>query len=212
MALNGVAYPQVTTYIPVPPGPYDLRLIAAGGSCASPGIIADTTDIPALVADTGYTFATMGDLTPAATDPAILVMTFTDDTTAPAGVSLRFLHAEPSVAALDLGTGSIGMNNFAALFQGVTFGTLGSQIQSDAGTVDSNGYITLPTLSGSISFHLAATSDRRDRRQRLGERGTILTIAAIGGKTGDVVNTAKILLCTDNGPVTGLYTTRAVAP
>lgn len=53
----GLVYPQVSSYASVPPGQYDLRVVAAGSPNCPAGVLPDVTNLPALPRDGTLTVA-----------------------------------------------------------------------------------------------------------------------------------------------------------
>jgi hypothetical protein len=203
-AATGVNFPQVTSYLIIPPGTYAVRLVAAGATDCTTSVV----DLPAsavLSANTYTTVAAVGEVTPVGTDAALKLVSFTDDVTAPAAqIALRFINASPSssLTQADLGTGSlVGTGGpFAPLFTGVAFGAAGTSPATDAGTVDSNGYLAdVPLTGATLSVH--ATAGAQDTSTALNDVSVAsgaATIALIDGiSNGIAADAAQLLLCTD---------------
>jgi hypothetical protein len=215
-----LAYTQVSAYVAIPPGQYDVRVVAAPATSCATGLFADATSLPTLAANGYATIAAMGDSSVAGSDHAIGLAAFVDDATAPAGqAALRAIHASPSMPALDLGTGSIASTNFAPLFAAITYGTTGQPPASDAGatdggTIDSNGYVPIAALaSATISAHTStgATSDAVVASQDVSvAASSVATLFIIGAKTGDATHPLKLLLCQDNAASSGLLASCSV--
>jgi hypothetical protein len=133
-------------------------------------------------------------------------VSFTDDSTASTGNALlRFINAAPDLAAVDFGEGALSTTSFAALLTNVQFGKVGSTA-ADAGTPDTNGYLTLAALSGAkFSVHTSAggTTDTATASNVTVAAGGIVTMALVNGKNGGPA--PQFLLCTDNaGPSASL--------
>jgi hypothetical protein len=206
--VSGLDFEQVTTYFATAPGQYEVRLVAAGSADCSTALqgTTDATSLPSLAQDAYTTIAVLGDLAAAGNDPTLALHAYADDTTAPANqAALRFLHAAPSLPALDFGSGSLGSADFQALFTQAQFGVLGTQSSSDAGTVDTNGYVGIaPLASEEMSAHTStgATSDAFDGANVSANVGNVITIFAVGAKTGDSSHPPVLLLCFDNAVTT----------
>jgi hypothetical protein len=212
----GITFPQVTSYLILPPGTYEVRLVAAGSADCSTGL----ADLPSLAigANTYTTVAAIGEKTPVAGDQALALTSFTDDVGAPAGqIALRFVNVSPAQALMqaDLGWGSQsgagGM--WAALFTGVAFGHTGASVGSDAGTVDPNGYVAINALqTATLSAH--ATASASDATIALNDVSipamSAATVALVNGvSNGTASGAVKLLQCTDvdNSTGTSLLTT-----
>ena len=233
----GLTYAQVSAYVPVDPGPYDVRLVAAGApSCDTPlstagGEVtdaghpadagargsADWTDLPAIANDTSTTLLVAGDLLPSGSDAPLGVTMMTDDAVLTTGaVVLRAINAVPSAAAIDLGFGpGAGADaGWLPLFTGVTFGGAGGSPGPGEGTLDANGY--LPTAPLSAQTVIARTSGDASAETATASNvaidpGSIATFFAIGGNTGDAAQPPSLLLCIDNRPVAWILADCSVA-
>jgi Domain of unknown function (DUF4397) len=215
-ATPGVTYPQVSAYVALTPGGYDVRIVAAGApSCDAP-LVSDWTSLPPMADDTSTTLLVAGDFLQARGDAPLTVTMLTDDQVLAGGaVSLRAINAMPSQAALDfgLGTGSA----WEPLLTDVTFAAASSQTASGEGTVDANGYTPIaPLLAQAVSARASSSPDGgTDVAAAMDveiDLGSIATIIAIGGKTGDSANPPALLLCIDNTPSGGLLSDCSVAP
>jgi hypothetical protein len=201
----GLTFPQVSTYLIIPPGTYDMRIVAAGSTDCSTGLVADLTGVT-LAMNTYTTVAAVGDVSPASGDQALKLVSFADDVTAPsAQISVRFINASPAadLAQADLGTGSIVGNGgaFAALFTGVTFGTASAAAATDAGPVDANGYLANQPFAGAtLSAHATGSAQDTTIAQDdvAVDGGQAATVVLINGSSNPTASTAaKLLLCLD---------------
>jgi hypothetical protein len=210
----GLSFPQVTSYLIVPPGAYSVRLVAAGAADCSTGLVDLAT---ATFADGTYTtIAALGDRSPVASDQPLQLVAFVDDVTAPAGqIALRFINASPSssLASIDLGTGSLAGTGgaYAPLFTGVEFAQSSAAAGSDAGAVDANGYLASNPLAGAtLSAHVTTTAlDTAVAPNNVTVMApSAATIALVGGGASP----AKLLQCTDadDSSGTSLLTTCTV--
>jgi hypothetical protein len=213
----GVTFPQVTLYLVLPPGTYEVRLVAAGSTDCSTSLV----DLPslAIAANTYTTIAVIGEKTPVGGDQALALTSFTDEVTAPAGqIALRFVNASPSqtlTQGADLGTGSQAGTGgpWAPLFSGVAFGHTGASNGSDAGTVDANGYLAFnPLQTATLSAHATATAT--DATIALNDvsipAASAATVALVNGvSNGTTAGAMKLLQCpdVDNSTGTSLLTT-----
>lgn len=210
---NGVQFAAVSAYFPVTPGQYDLQLVQAGATSCATGVTAVMNGVPALVANAYTTFATVGDVNPTGNDAALKVAVFADDTTVASGsASLRVINAIPSVAAIDVGTGSLRNDDFTAIFTLVAFGAPGMSL-ADGGTPDVNGYATLSPMSGALfSAHQSSvgTADLATATNVSLAAGSVTTMALISGRNSGPP--PQFLVCTDNAPAVGSESACRVVP
>lgn len=202
-AQGGLAYPQVTTYVDLPPGSYDARIVAGNAQNCGNGIVPDTIGVT-VEANTTSTIAAIGvvDRTGhAANDPAFRLAAFADETAVDAGMTkLRFVHASPGTPAVDVGLGSAHL--FTRVFANVSFGTVSASYR--------NGFVQTSPYQGQVSARLADQAYDALTIQARFEPNTIATAFAIGGKTGAITNPLQVLVCIDNAPVTSLLSTCAI--
>lgn len=224
----GLAYPQVTTYLDIPIGSYSARLVAAAATDCNTAVVPDTPNI-VTVEDLSATIAALGDLSvlppdagandagvdggaaDAATPPASSfgLKVFVDDRTAPVpvgNINLRFVHASPGTAAVDVGLGSGG--SFTPLFANVAFRNFAVGLG-----IDPNGYASrAPLAAQTLSARLTgSTTDALVVPNVTVTAGSIASAFAIG-KVGDTNKPLKLLLCQDSSAPAGLLTTCSVVP
>jgi hypothetical protein len=212
--VDGLTFPEVTEYLPLLPGAYDVRLVAASATDCSVGIAPDATGLPALATSAHSTIAVVGDSGVAGSDAPLTIEVLTDDAAPPAagGFALRFINAVPSLPTVSFGEGSLAKKTFAPLFTGVAFGAAGTQGESDAGVVDGNGYLSLAALSGDLSVVASgATTDTATAPGVSFGGGQVVTVAAVGGKTHGSIP-PELIACTDNASPVGLLTSCVVNP
>jgi hypothetical protein len=198
---TGLAYSQVTGYLPWAPGLYDIRTVAANATdCTTP--LPGTTDSINVIVTTGasyFTFAAIGLTTPE-TVPAYQVKGYIDDHTVPAGqTKVRFIQASPGTANMDLGI-STG-ESFAMLFTNVAYPGFGTSTEVDAGPgtgIDANGYllgppITSQTLVGRLT---GSGNDLILANGFAAAAGSIQTVFAIGVMSS-VTTPLEFLICQD---------------
>ena len=212
----GISFPQVTSYLVITPGSYEVRLVVAGSAdCSKP--VVDLAMVT-LAASSYATIAALGEATPVGMDQPLSLAAFTDEVSAPPGqIALRFINASPSptLTPADLGTGSIAGSGggFAPLFAGVGFGKVAG---SDGGAIDANGYAaSTPFATATLSAHPTAAG--ADTTVALND----VTIAATSAATVALVNGvgsgpgssgAKLLQCADadNSAGTSLLSTCSI--
>jgi len=209
LGATGLAYPQVTTYVDLPAGNWDVRVVhAISGTCATPAI-PDTTNL-AVPADLTATVTAIGDLEPAgaaAGDPILHLAVFADDTTVDSGqIKLRFIHASPGTPMVDVGVGQ--GTNFTRVFANVSFGNFAVHPPLN------DGYIqTAPMTSSTLSARVSGTTtDALVIHGVTLEASSISTAFAIGNKTGQAANPLQVLLCTDTKPTNGLLAACVAVP
>lgn len=218
---TGLVYPQVTTYLDLPIASYTVRLVAAAATdCATPAV-PDTPNV--VVVDNLYaTIAALGDLTvPDAGAPdagaddagtpssSFGLKVFVDNRAAPVptgNINLRFIHASPGTAAVDVGLGSGG--TFAPLFINVAFRNFGVGVG-----IDPNGYIsTAPLAAQTLSARLSGgTMDAVVAPNITITANTLATAFAIG-KVGNGAAPLRFLLCLDSNTPAGVLAACTAAP
>ncbi len=207
---DGLTYAAVTTYVDLPVGKYDVRVIIANATGCSIPAIPDTIGV-SVDNDQTATIAALGDSDPsglAAHDPPLHLALFTDSTTVPSGsAQLRFIHASPGTPAVDVGLGSGAQ--FTKVFADVSFG----DIATNTG-IDALGYVqTAAPLTSTVAARLANTSGDALVLPGVTLPGQgIITAFAIGNKTGASSPPLQVLLCGDNAPPTGLLSSCTLAP
>jgi hypothetical protein len=147
------------------------------------------TSLPPLAAGGAVTVAMMGVVTPTTGIPKLRIVPFADDLSAAAGTAaIRVINAAPSMAQVDLGTGTLASKKFLAIFRQVSFGMAG---QPSGGwipfLVDANGYnANQPISSTVLSAHpTGATSDAVVTSGPTSiAAGAVVTIAVVGGTSG----------------------------
>jgi hypothetical protein len=206
---DGLTYAAVTSYVDLPVGSYDVRVILANATGCSIPAIPDTTGV-SVDDDETVSVVALGDFDTsgaAARDPALHLALFTDATSAPSGMAkLRFIHASPGTPAVDVGLGQGA--SFEKVFADVSFGDIATNAP-----VDALGFVaTAAPVTSAVAARLAgASSDALVVPSvSLAAQG-VFTAFAIGGKTGASDNPLQVLLCDDNAPASGLLATCAVA-
>jgi Domain of unknown function (DUF4397) len=224
---GAVSYGQVGAYLPVAAGRYDLRLVTAGttscgpaggdaGGSVSPAVgVPDATNLPAFAPNTNVTLLVVGDLTPAGSDAALTIEAIPDDAVLAGGAAeLRAVNAVPSLPAADFGLGSFAAD-WLPLFTNVPFGGIPTRAADDEGTVDARGYLSVATLAPQVMSVRASSNAITDVAvaHSFGiDLGSIVTVFAMGGKTGDTTHPPALLVCVDNQPAGGLLSDCSVAP
>jgi hypothetical protein len=127
---SGLAFPTVSAYLPVAPGNYDARLVAAGSTDCSVGIIADLTTLPQLKIGQSVTLGLIGATQPQGLEPTLQMVFFLDDTGIPDAVSMRVINAAVDFPLIDFGVGK----TFQPPFLDIPFA--GASEGPDASTLD----------------------------------------------------------------------------
>jgi hypothetical protein len=216
-AAPGVAYPQVSAYLSLDPGQLDVRIVPAGAASCSPiPFLPDGTDLPSLALGAYSTLLVAGDLAPAGADPGVTVAVLPDDAVLAGGAaSLRAINAMPGDPALDFGVGSADAP-WLPLFTGVRFAAASAQVNPDDGILDSAGYASIaPFADEAMSARPSSSDAGTDVASASAVTiplGSIATVIAIGGKTGDAAHPPGLLLCTDNAPSGGILADCSIVP
>jgi hypothetical protein len=203
----GLAFPSTSAYALVTPGTYDARIVVGGGCSAK--IAADDTMLPALAAGSSATIALMGDANPLSAGAALHVVGFLDDGSGASAVALRFIHAAPDLASVDVGT--VSGTAFKALFSGIPFGQASAAKQApatdgSAPPVDMNGYLSQPALSGvSLRAQVHGGGDGGSASVANAPNvsvaaGSVVTVVVIGGAASTPLG---LLECVDNAGTVG---------
>jgi len=179
-----------------------------------PGHLPDTINLPPLALNAFATLLVAGDFAPAAADAPLAIGLIRDDAElAGEATALRAVNAVPSAPSLDFGLGSFA-STWLPLLTNVSFGAASAEAGTDDGVVDSNGYLPMAPLSAEVMSARAssgATSDIAVANDVTIETGSIATVVAVGGKTGDGVHPPALLLCIDNQPSGGFLSDCAIA-
>jgi hypothetical protein len=199
----GLAYAEVTQYLPLAAGTYTVRLVAPGQASCDKGLVPDVEGL-ALAGGTSYTAAAIGMLAPTGDAQAFEVTAWGDDTDVAAGkAKLRFVHASADTPNVDVGTGKGA--DFTAVFTDVAFGK--------AGDVGGKAYLETDPLS-KVTLSARAHGADTDALVLDGvdlPAGVIATAFAIGNLAGDP-QPLKALVCLDNQPGAGGLTTCLTLP
>jgi Domain of unknown function (DUF4397) len=239
-ASPGIGYAQISAYVSVAAGQYDVRIVAAGASdCSaavtgvSAGVSADagvstdagvsadagvSTDAgvsadvsvsatPTFVANAYSTILVAGERVPTGTDRGLTVTALVDDAVLSGqAVALRAVNTMPTAPSLDFGYGSFSAGWFP-LLTNVAFASASAEAAPSVGAVDARGYLPLaPLASQALSARLSsgAASDAALAKSMTIDTGSVATVIALGGRTGDTAHPAALLLCIDNSPAGGL--------
>jgi hypothetical protein len=203
-AKEGLAYPNITTYLELAPGEYVARLVAPNAANCSKAL-ADLPDITGIKVegDESYTLAAIGELAPGAKN-AFQVKPYVDDAAAPASgkMKLRFVHTSPDAPNVDVGV--VAGSTFVPLFPNVAYPTEGK------------GYLEAAPVSGAtISVRLAGmpTEVLKLANVTIPANATV-TAWAIGKATAMPNSPTPLaaLVCVDSAPAKGVLTDCSVLP
>ncbi|MBK8255865.1 MAG: DUF4397 domain-containing protein [Polyangiaceae bacterium] len=149
---DGLAYPEVTPYLPLAAGTYGARIVAPNSADCSKAL-ADLPDITGIQVKAGgvYTAAATGVLIdPGASDKAFAVELYEDDLTIATGsIRVRFIHASPDTPPVDVGLGS--GTEFTPVWTNVAY--------PDIGLVGGKPYLeTAPLTDATLSARASGTT------------------------------------------------------
>lgn len=191
---GGLAYGEVTTYLELDEGQYDVRLVASDATTCATGLLpADVTDLPTLTDGLYATIAAIGELAPQGDAAPFEVTAFVDESTVTMGkAKLRFVHASSDTPNVDVGLGA--GETFTPVFTDIAFGGI------EAGTGFANGYAEVDPLDGvTISARATGTTDDAIVLEGIDlPAGAIATAFAIGNLDGSP-EPLRVLVCVDNG-------------
>lgn len=194
---TGLAYSQVTAYLPIAPGAYDVRVVAPNGDCATP--IPGTLDSLGVVTATSTSYSTLAaiGLTTPQTVPAFQVKAYADEHTVAAGqAKLRVINASPGTPNIDIGLGT--GEGFVLLIGNVAYPGVGASTLDAGVGIDASGYLQGPPVT-SQTLVARLTGDPTDVLLVSGftmPAGTITTTFAIG-VVASVTTPLKLLICQD---------------
>jgi hypothetical protein len=148
---DGLAFPEVTGYLPLPAGKYGARIVAPNAADCT-AALADLPDITGIEVKAGgvYTAAATGVLIdPGSGDAAFAVELYEDDLTSKDdAIRVRFIHASPDTPPVDVGLGMADM--FTPVWQNVSF--------PEIGLVGGNAYLeTMPLTDATLSARASGT-------------------------------------------------------
>ncbi|MFO0606999.1 MAG: DUF4397 domain-containing protein [Polyangiales bacterium] len=193
----GLAYPQVTTYLTLSPGAYEVRIVAPGSANCDTALagLPDTT-LPALPDGARATVGAVG-LLSGMGDTAFRLQPYVDEAPAtPSQIKVRFVHASPGTPAVDVGIPGMG-TMFTSVFGNVAFPN------------GATPYFTSTTaLAGaSLAARVAgmATAAGQYPVQVDGVNvplGTTVSTFAIG-RIGNTTTPLRVLVCNDGATAMG---------
>jgi hypothetical protein len=151
---TSLAFPLVSAYLPIPPGQYDVRLVAGGSTDCSAMIIPDTTTLPPLGVGGAVTFALIGATQPQGSEPSLGIVGFPDDLGTPNGVAMRVINASIDLPNIDFGVANV----YQPPFLGIRFGN--ASAAPDAGPPEaSTEEASAPETSTPDASNLDASLD-----------------------------------------------------
>jgi hypothetical protein len=208
----GLAFPEVSSYVEVAPGQYDVRIVVGSGCAAR--IAPDAIALPAVSAGVSTTIALVGAESPANGEPGLQIAGFLDDLTVAGAVALRFINAAPMAAPVDVGTGA-GVS-FVPLFAGIPFGQASSAQEAPARdgstpAVDVRGYLARSALMGvtlGARAHAGAGAGTSGDGGLPGAvasnvwiaSGSVVSVVVTGGTEGVALG---LFECVDNAGIVG---------
>jgi hypothetical protein len=213
----GLTYAQVSAYLSLDPGQYDVRLVPAGSTSCAAGVgqgfvsdagsfpnLPDVTNLRALAPNASATLLLAGLVSPSGDDARFAATVVVDDVALAGAAELRAINAVPRAGTLDFGLGS-SAGRFTSLVTGVAFAAASAQAGPTNGAVNSNGYVPIPSLSGQTLSACApsAASDLAVANAIDIPFGSIATVIAVGGGTNDAAHPPSLIVCIDNQPSGG---------
>lgn len=189
---------------------------ASDGSGAATVILApDVTNLPPIVENGFATLLVAGLLAPGAGDHALSISLFPDDAVlVGGGASLRAVNAVTTADALDFGLGSVA-GGWVPLLTGVSFGQPSTTAAPSSGTADPNGYMPIAPLDSQSMSARAGASPQDDTARTQSAHvplGSVATVFAIGGTTGDGKHPHALLVCIDNATAGSALADCSVSP
>lgn len=189
---DGLAYSEVTDYLDLPSGSYNVRIVAPNADNCDTALagLPDITGL-ALAKDQAYTAAATGMLTPPSGTKPFKVEAYADTITATnaAKIYIRFIHASADTPAVDVGLGSGA--SFTPLWTSVEFPKVGQ--------VAGNDYVeTDPVTGATISARASGTTADALVLNNIDiPAGAVVTAFAIGN-LGGTPQPLKALVCVDS--------------
>jgi hypothetical protein len=202
-------FPAVSAYLVMPPGRYDARVVAAGATDCSAGVIPDATSLPPFLRNAATTIALIGANQPQASEPGLQIVGFPDEDYTPTGVAVRAINASADLPLVDIGIGT----KFQLLFTGIRFGA-SSRSESDAGPTDAapipdpDGYVTQAFSGATVIVRSTnQTTSSAVATNVTVASGVRLTFVVIGGGAVEDAggSAAQLLECVDNAGTAGLF-------
>jgi hypothetical protein len=211
VAQTGLAYPQVSKYLAVNAGQYDVRIVDGGATTCAQSLF-DATNLPTFSGGGSFSIVGTGFIPPNPSNPtAFTIVAYSDDTTSAASaVLLRFIHSAPDVPAVDFGTGA--GSSFVAVFSNVSYLHVGT---STSPASDANGYASLSPASPPVTFSLRTHGSSTDALTVTSSvalpSGTLATVFAIGD-LGGTPKPLQTLVCVDNAAPVGALSACTALP
>jgi hypothetical protein len=214
-ATAGLSFAQVTRYLALTPGQYQVRLVAPGSlTCiAALGGLPDVT-LTSLPGGARITVAAAGRLAPPPGTPGLLLRTAVDGNTRPAlgRIHLRFAHFSPGAPNVDAGI--LSGASFTPVFTNVAFGNIAAPTGSEPVT----GYLpTAPLAGATLQVRAAGTSTAVLTIPGVSlpatvSRGTAVSLFAVGLVGGSGAQRLSALVCNDRVPAAGVLASCARVP
>lgn len=211
---NGLTFKQVSAYIQVPVGTYDLKIIDASKDCTDAGVA--SAELPALVSGDTVTVAARGTLAGTTAGDKLELVLLTDRAKPTADeTQLRFVHAGVGAPAVDVGA-YLG-TAFAKVFPNTSYNDiLPAAAPAAAFPIDDKGYATVAVdLAPTLSFDVRlADTGGIYQTVKLPDgvtvaKGALATVFAVGklSVTNGVASGVSALACIDSAaPAGGLST------
>jgi len=205
----GAAFPAVTGYIPLAPGAYTVRLVAADATnCATSLAGLPSYDLPNLPAGARATVGAVGRVGDTGAT-AFRLTPFVDGNTQPLPnrVHLRFLHTAPGVPAVDVGV--LAGTTFTPVFSNTAFPNVAATMGAEMGT----GYLPIdPIMGATLAVRATGSTDNALTLTNVSLAGslygTAVSVFAIGelpGAMGQGAGNRRLsaFVCQDRVAATG---------
>jgi hypothetical protein len=216
--LTGVPFPQASAYFPVPPGPYDARLVVGGASDCSAKLVDDATDLPAFAPGQPATVALIGSLGADGGVTPLTVVGFADDSTTKTdgGIGVRAINAVTGLHTinLELGTLAAASGAYKSIFVGMAYGTSSSMAaNASIAKVDPQGYGIVPPvdMDGVAVRPSGAPNNAALAAEAYAAAGSVVTFVMVDQPlpTGTSPS-AQLVQCVDNAGTIGLTGTCSI--
>jgi hypothetical protein len=209
---TNLSYPQASAYMVTKPDTYTARIVVAGATDCTAGILRQDVPVPSLA---GGGFATVALLGEAEAMSSLEAVALLDDGTQPvpdsgAKLYMRFLHAAPNQGDLQV------ILNAKPLFDLAYGQTSSADAAAPDATVkvDKNGYLVSSAVTNGKCAMAPASGDAAAPALATGAingaAGAVLTVALVGDTTPNDSGSGspfQLFECVDNAATTGVLGT-----
>jgi hypothetical protein len=219
---GALSFPNVSVYLVVDPGQYDVRLVAGGSVDCSVGILPDATNLPALASGGLATLALFGAAQPQHGEPGLELVGFTDELhgATPGALVVRVINAAVDFPSVAVGTLTMFFTPFGE--QAVAGQSEHQVMPVPYGTSsvgdpfsDPNGYLQQIPVPSQVVAARSAVPSLFDAATHtiiaqapgisLGAGAAVtFVVVGVGSSGGASSGLAQILECVDNAASLGL--------